>query len=255
MLHNTPASIITNKFVFEQIVNDIKDLHHKIFTIEYKDTLKSVLKELYMNHKNSKNGSFEKLQYSNIINEMCDYVRMKCNALKSRIYETWLKVVFEGCIKITPLDDDIIKYISEFFFGDVQTYQIIFEHNDRKTNKGRYYYVIKVQFDNTKGKIRMFVYVQDLKNNCYSSLEKGLSMITSSVTSKDGFIEFDVSNQTLLDLATYTYYEFNNCGFAGGFELYPQVSLVNNNKMEEYVREFITTSHFNKKFLDLLVAF
>ena len=128
---------------------------------------------------------------------------MKCNASKTRIYESWLKVMFEGCMKMTSLDSDIIKYIREFIFGDVQTYQIIFEHNDRKTNNGRYYYVIKMQFDNTKDKIRMFVYIQDLKSNCYSSLEKGLSMITNSVTSEDGFIEFEESNQTLLDLATY----------------------------------------------------
>lgn len=255
MSYYTQASIITNKFIFEQIVNYTKDLHNIIFGLEHKTTLKNILEDLYVKHRNAKNGSFEKEQYSNIINEMCDYVCMKCNATKTRIYETWLKVVFEGGIEITPIDDEIIRFLKEFIFGNVQTYQIIFEHNDKKTNKGRYYYVIKLQFNDNSNNIKIFVSIQDLKKNCYPSLEKGLQLISNSVHSEDGFIEFNVSNDSLLDLATYTYYEFNNCGFTGGFELYPQVSLVNNTIMQEYISDYIATSQLHKKLLDLLIPF
>jgi hypothetical protein len=241
--------------MFEKMLNYTRDLHNIIFGIENKNTLKNILRELYVNHRNSKYDSYVKQQYSFKINEMCDYVYRKCNATKTRIYETWLKVVFEGGMEITPFDSEIIKYLKEFIFGDVQMYQIIFEHKDTKTEKGRYYYVIKMKFENNKEKVKMFVSIQDLTNNHYTYLEKGLSMISNSSISEDGFIEFDVSNETLLDLAKYAYYEFNNCGFTGGFELYPQVSLVNNNQTLEYVNDYIATSQFNKKFLDLLIPF
>lgn len=251
MLYVTQQSILTNRFIFEQIVNHTKVLHNKIFGIEHRITLKNVLKELYMIHKNSKEGSYEKQHYTTIINEMCDYVNVKYNVNKTKIYETWLKFVFEGGMEV---DNEIITYLKEFIFGDVQTYQIIFEHNDKKTNKGRYYYVIKLQFNTNTNNTKMFVSIQDL-NNDYSHPERGLSMITNSSPIDDGFIEFDVSTETLLDLAKYTYYEFNNCGFNGGFQLYPHVSLVNNNKVEKYVNDYIGTSQFNNIFLDLLVPF
>lgn len=250
----TQTSIVQNKFLFEQMIKSTKDLHNSLFGIENTKTLNIILKDLYINHKNSIIGSYEKQHYSDTINEMCDYVLMKCNVTKTKIYETWLKVVFEGAIVLAPLDNQIISYIKEFIFGRVQTYQIIFEHNDRKTGKGRYYYVIKIELDATD-KIKMFVSIQDLSDDYYSSVEKGLSMITNSSLCDDGFIAFDVSNETLLDLAHYAYHEFNNFGFSGGFEVYPHISLTNNNKMREYVNSYIAISQFNTKFMDLLIPF
>lgn len=258
MSYYAQASIVTNKYVLEQMINYIKDLHNSMFGIEHKNTLKNILRILYMNHKNSIYGSCEKEHYSHTINEMCDYVHNKCNATRTQIYETWLKVVFEGGVAYSTVDDEIISYFREFIFGVVQTYQIIFEHTDRKTGKGRYYYVIKIEISNefsTENKMKMFVFIQDLKNTYNSSYEKGLSMISNSALTDDGFIEFDVSQETLLELAKYTYYEFNNCGFTGGFELYPQVSMIKSRNTEEYINDYIATSQFNKKFLDLLIPF
>lgn len=252
MSYQAQASIIINKFIFEQMVYHTRDLHNRIFGMELENTIKCVLRDLYITHKNSQHGSYEKKHCTDIINDMCAYVNGKCNATKTTIYETWLKVVY-GVGVDTAYDNEIIECLREFFFGDVQTYQIIFEHNDRKTRKGRYYYVIKLQFDKND-KVKMLVSIQDL-TSYYSSLEKGLSIITGSSISNDGFIEFDVSSNTLFELGKYTYREFNNCGFTGGFELYPQVSLLNNDKIQEYVSDYIAQSQFNKKFIDLLVAF
>lgn len=250
----TQTSIVQNKFLFEQMIKSTKDLHNSLFGIENTKTLIIILKDLYINHKNSIIGSYEKQHYSDIINEMCDYVRMKCNVTRTKIYESWLKVVFQGANVLAPLDNQIISYIKEFIFGHVQTYQIIFEHNDKKTGKGRYYYVIKIELDATD-KIKMFVSIQDINNTHYPDIEKGLSMITNSSVTDDGFITFDVSNETLLDLAKYTYHEFDNCGFRGGFEVHPHISLTNNNKMLEYVSGYIASLQFNTKFMDLLIPF
>lgn len=250
---NTQKYVIINKFIIEQMINYTKDLHNRIFRVQQNITLKNILEELYLKQKNSNYNSYEKQHYSTRINEMCDYVHMKCKVTKTKIYETWLNVVLGGVVEVTSIDNEIINHIKNFIFGNVQTYQMIFEHNDKKTGKGRYYYVIKIEFDD-KDKIKMFVSIQDLNNSHHPYLERGLSMITNSSLTDDGFITFDVSDKTLLDLAKFTYNEFNNSGFSGGFELYPHISLINNNS-QEYVNEFIAYSQFNIKFLDLLIPF
>lgn len=254
MSHYTQASIIANKFVCEEIISYTKDLHNKIFKVDHENTLKNILDDLYMSHKNSACGSYEKQYYAGIINQMCDYVCKKCNVTKTNIYETWLKFVFDNDMEITPLDNKIGNHLKDFIFANVQTYQIIFEHNDKNTRRGRYYYVFKIEFNNTD-KIKMYVSIQDLHNDYYTPFEKGLIMIPTSSPTEDGFIQFDVSNETLLNFAKYIHIVFDNCGFTGGFELYPQLSLINNSNMQEYVNNYIATCQINKKFLELLVAF
>jgi hypothetical protein len=253
MSYFAQASIIRNKFIFEQMINYVKEFHYKVITVDNKITLQSILKELYIAQKNAVTDSYEKQCYTDTVNEMCQYVCSKYNVSKTKIYQTWLNLVFEGNIELAPFDTNIIKYLKEFFFGNVQTYQVIFEHNDRNTRKGRYYYVINLEFDN-QDNIKGFLSIQDLKKDNYLSHEKGLLFINNSCISDGGFIAFNVSDETLAGLAQYAYYEFNNCGFTGGCELYPQLSLINNKQqLKDYVNDYIAISQYNKRFLDLLL--
>lgn len=221
--------IITNKVILENIVNVVKELHYKITKKEYKNTLTFILKELYKSHKNSSNGSFEKDYYSGIVREMCTYVYLHCNATKSEVYATWLKIAIEGQLKLNFHDMMILDFIKEFFFGYLQTYRIVFEQKDIKTGYGRYYYMIKLEFTQLYDvpKTTMYISVTDTKqgNHLYTSNQNALSMINNSFLTTDGFIAFDVTKETLTGLARYLYYYYNNYGFKGGFELYPLLSM------------------------------
>jgi hypothetical protein len=259
----THKSVLTNKFIFEQMINFVIELHNKITKIEHMYTLTQCLKELYTQHKETDNGSWDKEHFNGIILDMCNYTHTKCDANKTDVYETWMKIVFDANASFTDKDVKIYNSLKEFFFGTVQTYQIIFEHKDRRTGKGRYYYVLKLMFNEEK--ISMYVAIQDLKRFSFSSNEKDLSMITNSFISDDGYIVFDVSNETLLELAQYTFSEFDNCGFQGGFELYPRLTMsvlhtkntnnYNNRILQDYFSEFLTANQYNNKLMNMLEPF
>lgn len=256
------AAIITTKSVFEQIINVVGDIHKRIAIIDMNTTVQHCLRELYTLHKNAETGCFGKQYYNRVINEMCNYVNAQCNANKTDIYETWVKIVFDADITKTSQDKVIYTHLRNFFLGDMQIYEIKFELKDRRTGYGRYYYVFKIAFDEN---LRINVSIQDLHTHNCKALEKGLAMINGSYLSDDGYISFSASNNTLLDLAKYCYQEFDNHGFQGGFELYPKLSLsvrynhyeiVNKNViLQDYFDDYLVSNNVNNRFMDILIPF
>jgi len=265
MSSSMQSSVMANKFVFEQMISVVQNVHKKIVIMEGDNTINYCLKQLHQLHKNAEKG-FEKRYYNRLINEICDYIHLQCDASKADIYETWMKVVFDASNMLTPKDITIYNYFKSFFFGDVQIYEIIFEHNDRKSRKGRYYYVMRLMFNkDTENVLKLQVSIQDLKHKTFTDFDKGSLMIKGATMSEDGYITFDVSNNTLLELSKYCYEEFNNHGFQGGFELYPKISMDikyneyitknKNNILQEYFNDYLVTNHFNNKLHEVFLPF
>lgn len=267
-MHSSMQSLMaTNKFVFEQLVKIVKEIHNKIVNTESNTTVNHCLKQLYQLHKYAEVDSFEKKYYNSVVTDMCNYIQTQCNASKIDIYETWVKVVFDANDIPTSNDMTIYNNFKRFFFGDVQIYEIIFELNDKTTRQGRYYYVFKLFLkSNSEDVIDMHISIQDLKNNNINDSKKGLSMIKGSSISEDGYVKFSLSNETLFDLAKYSFQEFNNHGFQGGFELYPKLSLstqftqykkieMKNTFLQEYFDNYLMTNYINNKLQSMFSPF
>lgn len=264
--------IIANKALLEQLVNVVKELHNKITKKEYKNTIIYILKELYKSHQGANIGSFEKEYYSGIVRDMCSYVFMHCQATKADVYAVWLKIAKNGHLTLNFFELMILDYIKDFLFGYAQTYQIIFEQKDRRTGRGRYYYVFKLQFTeiNDKQRATMYVSITDTtqKYDTYTSNDKASSMIDDSYIDDNGFIVFDVSHNSLIGLSRYLYYYYNNHGFKGGFEVYPYLTMTisfdegflkdfgfpytERKKCQDYFNDYTEIRHYNKLLLNIM---
>ena len=262
--------IMNNKLIFEKVIDTVRELHKRTTTEKKTKLTNEILTSMYCSYKNTVNDSFEREYVFEVVREMCIYVRQKCNVSTHDILSAWIKFVSKD-FTLTTTEQMVIDYLVDFFFGDYQQYELMFEHKDIETGKGRYYYVCKFDFNKTT--TRMYLSVQDGKNannTLCSSHEKGLSFITGSELSDNGFLVFDVNDNTLHGLSKYLYYHYGNYGFMNDFELYPICSMKRLMKsviiksipykfkhlvrVQDFIDDFIVQRGYNKKLFDIMCS-
>lgn len=267
--------IFANKLKIQQLIDVVKDVHYKMTKKEYKNTLYHILRELYTCFQNADKETVERQYISDIISEMCSYVRGKCQATKSQILATWMKIALENQLTLNFFDMMVLEHLKQFFFGYLQTYQVIFEQKDRYTRQGRYYYVLKMEFIEDDGieTVKMYVSIEDLTqtHNNHTLQSIGLDFIPGSYIDELGFIVFHVSDTTLAGFAHFTYSCYNNHGFTGDFEVFPILTVTVSlhsmllkygkclflecNKSQELFNNYLASNHYNKKIFDIFVPF
>jgi hypothetical protein len=243
-----------NKIVFKRIVDVVKEFHIGLMCTSQHDVVAmNMMKDLYENYRliETKDLHGKTLTYG-LLASMCRYAMEKTGQTKRSIILVWVKIVRD--MSINEYEKIIYAYLKQFFLGQYQSYQVIFEQCDDSHIKGRYYYICNITFKGDR--TIMSILVQDSVAQYAPRLTDKISIIPGAKCDNKGYITFDVSNETLHGLATFLHDNFGKNGFLNDLEMSPRLSFCERFSKNDTLIARHDLSYFrNKEVIDTYIAY